>query len=126
MESLNDALKDCITACGGSKAVGPILWPEKDPLAAQRLLLDCFNEDRPARLSPSQVMLVLRMARAKGHHGGIAYLCAELGYTQPSPIEPKDEVIDLMRLSRELVDAQASIAARMEKAVARISMKAVA
>ena len=44
--SLTLALVEAVKALGGSKVVGCKLWPEKAPDAAQRLLLDCLNDDR--------------------------------------------------------------------------------
>ena len=126
MESLNDALIACVKACGGSKQVGPSLWPEKTPDSAQRLLLDCLNEERPAKLSPEQLLLVLRMARAKGYHGGIEYIATHLGYTEPSPIEPRDEMAELQRAFIESVNLQAKLAERMERAAGRVNLRAVA
>lgn len=38
-ESVNDALIGAVKALGGSKQVGPLLWPEKAPDAAERLAL---------------------------------------------------------------------------------------
>ena len=126
MESFNEALKACITACGGSKQVGPLLWPEKTPEAAQRLLLDCFNEDRPAHLCPDQLLFVLRLARSKGCHVGLDYLCGDLGYSTPTPIEPRDETAELMRAFNESVAAQALIVQRMEKAANRMNLRVAA
>jgi len=97
VDSVNEALVACVKACGGSKQVACVLWPEKAPDSAQRLLLDCLNEDRPAHLSPDHVMLVLKLARAKGCHAGFYYMADVLGYTQPTPIEPRDEVAELQR-----------------------------
>lgn len=114
-ESLNEALIDCVKAAGGSKQVGPQLWPEKTPDAAQRLLLDCLNDERPARLSPEQVLLVLRLARERGHHGGISFILASLGYTPTSPIEPKDEAAELQRQGAEMLAALERITERMQR-----------
>lgn len=114
-ESLNSALVECIKACGGSKQVGPLLWPEKSPDAAQRLLLDCLNEDRPAHLTPDHVMLVLRLARSKGCHAGFEYMAEQLGYAQPQPIEPRDEVAELQRQFVAATQAMSALAARMER-----------
>ena len=72
MESLNEALIACVKACGGSHQVGRLLWPEKSQESAQRTLLDCLNDERPAKLSPEQVMLVLRLAR--NQEGEMSYL----------------------------------------------------
>ena len=126
MEPLTEALRECVKAAGGSGIVGPKMFPEKDPKAAQRSLLDALDDDRPAKLSPNQMMLVLRMARAKGYHEGVAFILADLGYAAPVPIEPRDEAADLMRAFNESVAHQAELVARMEKAAGRLSMRAVA
>jgi hypothetical protein len=126
MESINDVLIACVKACGGSKQVGAALWPEKAPDAAQRALLDCLNEDRPAKLSPEQVMLVLRLSRARGCHVGVEYITSELGYTVPIPVEPKDEVAELQRQFIEAVRVQSTLAERIERAAGRVTVRAVA
>lgn len=97
MTAINEALVDCVRACGGSKVVGPALWPEKSPEAAQRLLLDCLNDDRPQRLTPEQVMLVARMARQAGCHSFARMVARELSYSEPVPVEPRDEADELRR-----------------------------
>jgi hypothetical protein len=125
-ESLNDALIDCVKAAGGSKQVGPLLWPEKAPDAAQRMLLDCLNEDRPAKLSPEQVLLVLRLARAKGHHEGIAFILGDLGYAPPVPVDPRDEAAELQRQFMDVMGKAETLVQRMERAAARLNVRAVA
>lgn len=126
MESLNDALIECVKALGGSKQVAPKLWPEKEPEAAQRLLLDCLNEDRPAKLSPDHVLLILRMCRHIGFHGGIGYILDDLGYAEPVPIEPRDELADLLRQNLELQRAQQKQAERIEHLLRVTSIKVAA
>ncbi len=115
MESLNGALVECVKAAGGSANVGPKLWPEKSREAAQRLLLDCLNEDRPAKLSPEQVLLILRLSRERGFHGGIAYVLESLHYGPTTPIEPKDEAADLMR---QVMENQRLLAIQLERLTA--------
>lgn len=112
IESITEALIACIKACGGSKQVGPLLWPEKTPDAAQRLLLDCLNDDRPARLTPEQVVLVLRMARDRGCHVGMQYLAAALSYAEPQPIEPRDEAD---QLRREVLEMGRDLHAKLDR-----------
>ena len=112
MESLNQALVECVKAAGGSANVGPKLWPEKTREAAQRLLLDCLNEDRPSKLSPEQVLLILKLARDRGFHGGIGYVLDCLHYAPTTPIEPKDEASDLMR---QVLEGQRLLALQMER-----------
>lgn len=115
MDSVNEALVTCVKACGGSKQVACLLWPEKAPDSAQRLLLDCLNDDRAAHLSPDHVMLVLKLARAKGCHAGFYFMAETLGYTQPTPIEPRDEVAELQRQFVAATQAMAAMVQRMER-----------
>lgn len=96
-ESLSDALRECIGVCGGLKAVGAKLWPEKDPDHAGRLLGDCLNDAKLEKLSPEQVMLILRLGRERGCHAGMLYMARTLGYSDPQPIEPEDERAMLQR-----------------------------
>lgn len=111
-ETLADALRDCIMACGGSKCVGAKLWPEKDPDAAGKLLNDCLNDAKREKLSPEQVLLVLRMARAKGCHAGMQFISRDLGYADPQPIEPEDE---RAKLQRQFIEASRNMQALAER-----------
>jgi hypothetical protein len=115
MEGLNQALIECVKAAGGSANVGRKLFPEKTPESAQRALLDCLNEDRPAKLSPEQVLLILRLARAKGFHDGISFILSDLGYAPTTPIEPKDEAAELGRQASELLAAAERITERLQR-----------
>lgn len=104
----NDAIDGVVHALGGYKKVGVMLRPEleeKGPAAAQ-WLRDCLNPDKPERLNPDQVFLLLRIARAAGYHAAKHWMDAELGYEQGRPLKPQDEAADLTRhcadLAREL------------------------
>lgn len=119
-ESINDAIVECVKACGGSKVVGPKLWPEKPFEAAQRALLDCLNPDRPAHLTPEQLVFVLRMAREIGYHCGVEYLMESLDYTRPAPTDPRDELSDLLRQSIELKKQAARRDALIEERIERL------
>lgn len=101
-EDINDAMRAAIKACGGTKAVACKLWPEKTMADAQSYLNDCLNTARPAKLSPEQVLFILKWSKEVGFHGAIQYLCAEAGYSYPVPIEPEDE---MARLQREYIAA---------------------
>ncbi len=114
-ESLNAALIECVKAAGGSKVVGHKLWPEKTVDAAQRHLLACMNEDKQERLSPEHLLMVLRLARERGHHGGVAYILSDLGYAPTTPIEPKDEAAELTRQASELLEGLQRVTTRLEK-----------
>lgn len=93
----NKVLEAVVKALGGSKAVAPMLWPEKGVEEARRLLCDCLNDDRPAKLDFAQVLFILRLARQQGVHTGMQFVCAQLGYAEPQPVEPEDERATLQR-----------------------------
>ena len=113
-DSINDALIECVKAAGGSHIVGHKIWPEAGQQQAQRKLLDCLNPDRPQHLTPEQMLLILRLARERGCHVGMAYIAQSLGYTEPSPITPKDEADELQRQYIEAARSMAKIAERIE------------
>lgn len=60
-------------------------------------------------------MMVLRLARAKGCHAGFYFMADSLGYTQPAPIEPRDELADLQRQFIASQKAMGAMLQRMEQ-----------
>jgi hypothetical protein len=114
-ESLADALREVVRACGGSKPIGARLWPEKAPETAGRLLQDCLNDARPEKLSPEQVLLIARMGRERQCHAVMQYLARESGYADPQPIEPEDERAILQRQFIESTRLQAQLVDRLER-----------
>lgn len=124
-ETINEALISCVKALGGSKQVGHKLWPEKTMEAAQRHLLACLNEDKPERLSPEQLLLLMRMARERGCHDVLRFMCADLGYAEPVPIDPKDELTELMRQANELRMLLLKSNERIERMFTPHTLKAV-
>lgn len=114
-ETLTDAIKEAVRCCGGTKIVACQLWPEKTPDSAGRTLADCLNEHREARLSPDQLMLVARLARARGCHAIMSFLSQETGYAAPLPVEPADEAAELQRQYIESTKALLKMAERIER-----------
>lgn len=114
-EDIYDALRAAVQAAGGAKAVGPKLWPAKPVPEAQRALLDALNRDRERKLDPEEQLAVLRLARDAGFHGGIRYICELLGYTTPTPLDPRDELAELQRRFIDSVAQQRAIGDRIER-----------
>ncbi len=113
-EDVNDALIAVVKALGGSKQVGPVLWPDRAPDAAQRQLLDCLNPDRPAHLTPGQTLLLLRLARQRGYHAAMDWLVGDLGYLPTAPRQVEDEAAELQRQFVAGVAALQELAARLQ------------
>lgn len=77
-DSLNDALKSLVMALGGFKKVGPLLRPEDEN--SDDWLRHCLNGSRREKLSPEQVVFLLREGRRVGFHAVMDYLALNTGY----------------------------------------------
>lgn len=114
-ESLNECLIECVRQAGGSKVVGHRVWPEKTVDAAQRHLLNCLNEGKAERLTPDQVLLIARLARDHGCHAYAHHVARSLSYSEPVPIEPRDEADELKRQFIESTRALSEMAERIQR-----------
>lgn len=98
METVWDALKAMVNAAGGPKVVGHKVYPAKSPDDARVALLNAINPDRPEKLDPEQMLLVLRLAREAGFHAGKHWIDDDCGYAASDPIEPDDQAAELARV----------------------------
>lgn len=114
-DTLQDALSEVVTALGGAKKVGVILWPEKSADDAGRQLRHALDPDRPEKVSLEQLALLLRLGREKGAHAGMNYLARDAGYQDPVAVEPEDERAQLQRAWIESTKVQAKLLDRMER-----------
>ncbi len=110
-----DAARDAVKALGGAKKVGTLFWPDKTTDNAARYLLDCLNNQRAERLTPSQVLMLMRMAREVGFHGLAEYFMAEAGYCRPVPTNPETEAAVLVHQMDAALDRIDGLARRMER-----------
>lgn len=113
----NDALDAVVHALGGYKKVAVMLRPELDqkPNAAAQWLRDCLNQEKPERLNPDQVFMLLRIARAADYHAAKHWMDAELGYEQGRPLKPEDEAASLQSRGADLVRELRMITERLER-----------
>lgn len=130
IEHLHEAMIEAIKACGGTKHVAALLWPAKanqNLEAARRYLANCLNPECAEKLSLEEVMLILREARAAGNHAVMTFLATALSYAEPLPIEPRDELADLLRQYLASREADAKKDDRLERLIQRhLGVKAVA
>lgn len=86
-----DAAREAVRHAGGPKKVGPQMFPDKSVDAAARYLMDALNPARAERLTPSQVLMLMRMSREAGFHGFAIWWMRQAGYQAPVPIAPVSE-----------------------------------
>lgn len=120
-ESLNDALRETVQAIGGTKKVGCMLWPEMTADHASSRLRDCLNIDRREKLSPEQVEMIGSIGRQHGCHAIASPLMRTMGYADPVPVEPEDE---LAKQQREFVAATQALMKMAERIEATQAMAA--
>lgn len=101
--TFNDALQHAVIALGGYKKVGPAFKTEMPIEQAAQWLRDCLAPGRREKLSPDQVLLLVRMARQAGIHAPMDYMASTTGY--------KATPVDADAQKRQL---QETIAAGME------------
>jgi len=126
-QDVNDALTAAIHAIGGFKKVGIALRPELEvrPQQAAQWLRDCLNQDKRERLHPDQVMHLLRMAREGNYHAAKHWIDGQTGYSESTPLDPRDELAQLQGRFIEAVHMSRDIADKIER-LARSPLKAVA
>ena len=115
-DTYEDALRDTVTALGGLKKAGNMLWPAMAVDEAGRKLSHCLNADKREKLCPNEVALLRREARKVGCHILAAFEMRDAGYSDPVPVEPEDEQAALRREYVEAVKAMAVMTKRMERA----------
>lgn len=112
-DTYEDAIRDCVTALGGNKAVGNMLWPALPADEAGRKLAHCLNPEKREKLDLGELRLIRRAARQAGVHILAHYEARDAGYTEPQPLNPEDEAAQLQREFIASVKALEAIQARM-------------
>jgi hypothetical protein len=112
-EDIYDVLKTIGQACGGSKKIGALLWPDKPIDKAAELWNNCCNSARPEKPDPEQIVFVLQIGRDIGCHVGIDYISRKCKYKWET-VEPEDEKAKLRRESIECVKKLEGLVKRLE------------
>lgn len=100
-DSIEDAIRELVRVLGGAKAVGHLLWPGKSTQDAQTRLLNCLDHNRPEKLGPEDLLVLLTKGRDVGCHVLMGYINDACGYAQPTPLDPADEQAALVRMIQE-------------------------
>jgi len=117
-DTYEDAIRDCVTALGGNKAVGNMLWPALPADEAGRKLAHCLNPEKREKLDLGELRLIRRAARQAGVHILAHYEARDAGYTEPQPLNPEDEAAQLQREFIASVKALEQLQARMARVAA--------
>lgn len=115
-DDINDALREAVRALGGVKQVGALLWPEVAPDTAGNRLRDCLNPERREKLSPEQLVFLLRKSREAGYHAAMEFVTYECGYAKPAPVDPSDKLAELQRQFIDAVEGLTQIQAQIQRA----------
>lgn len=114
-DTYEDAIRDTVTALGGNKKVGNLLWPAMPADEAGRKLSHCLNAEKREKLDLGELQLIRREARKAGVHVLAHYEARDAGYTEPQPLNPEDEAAQLQREFIASVKALEHLQARMAR-----------
>jgi hypothetical protein len=125
-QDMNDALTAAVHAVGGFKKVGLALRPELEgrPQQAAQWLRDCLNHEKREKLSPEQLLHLLRHAREGNYHAAKHWIDGEAGYAESAPLRPEDALADLQRKFIAAVHLSHDVAEKIER-LARSPLQAV-
>lgn len=112
-DTYEDAIRDCVTALGGNKKVGSLLWPAMPADEAGRKLAHCLNQEKREKLDLGELQLIRREARKAGVHILAHYEARDAGYGEPQPLHPEDEAAQLQREFISAVKGLEALQARM-------------
>ena len=113
-DSVNDAILSAVTALGGFKKVGPVMRPELTIEQAAGWLRDCLNPARREKLSPEQVLLILRMSRQLGYHSAMNFFAFDTGY-KATPVDRQSQESELRARFVDAVAGLSAIQAQLQK-----------
>lgn len=113
VDNADDAVRDTVRGLGGSKKVGPLLWPSKKPDRAEKDLDDCLNRNNNRKLDFEEILLIGKLGRDKGIHLIAGFVNMDLGYAPPVPIDPSDQKAELQRQFHEDVARLEAMARRL-------------
>jgi hypothetical protein len=117
-DDIYSALRGFVSFAGGSKVVGPLVFPKKGEKAAA-WLDDCLNADRAAKLDPEELLHMLKLARERGFDGVMQYIGSEADY-EVTRREPRDE---LAALYSQFVESAKSLS-RLQERIERVESRA--
>lgn len=121
-ECVEDAIKDDINALGGPKKAAEIFFRDKTVDQGAAYLRAWSNAERSERPSPSQYILLKKLAHEAGSHACELYEEQELS-VRVTHVEPEDE---LQRIERENNELLKALTKRLERAdMLRSQLKAV-
>ena len=96
-DDIYSALHTAIEALGGYKQVAGWLFINKPVNTAYAHLKNCMRDDKPEKLNPHELILIMQKARDAGVHDVMNYIAAATNYKRPGTLEPHDELAELQR-----------------------------
>jgi hypothetical protein len=116
-EAIEDAIKEVARVVGGTKVLAGALWPTK--ANSHTHFLDCLNPERPAKLSPSELMVVAKIGRERDCHAVMQFLVQEIGYEMPKPADLEKSIDEISSRIADGMDFLRAEMPRLEKLIAQ-------
>ena len=119
-DDIYSALNAAIEALGGYKQVAGWLFINKPPATAYAHLKNCMRDDKPEKLNPHELILIMQRARENGVHDVMHYLADATNYQRPLTLEPRDELAELQRQFISTAKIMERLGQRIERAQIKV------
>ena len=93
-DSAEDAFEDVLKGVygkGWKHKAAAYLWPHEDPISKGKYLEHALDPDRSEKLSISEIFSIFKLGHEHGIHVGMYFLCDEIGYNRPTPVDLQDQ-----------------------------------
>jgi len=114
-DDVYSAIDASIMALGGYKKVAGWLFPNKPLTTAYSHLKNCLRDDKPEKLDPHELVLLLQKAKDAGAHDLMHFMADAGEYERPKVMKPQDEVAQLQRQYIDAARDMQKIAERIER-----------
>lgn len=114
-DTFEDALRDVVQALGGPKKVACELWPGKGPQDAARYLNHCLDPERNEKLSPGEIIWIMRAGAQAGCHVAMAFIADICLYERPRPVTKQDRDAELRKQFVDSVKQLETLRREMER-----------
>lgn len=114
-DTFEDALRDVVQALGGPKRVASQLWPGKGLQEAARYLNHCLDVERNEKLSPGEIIWIMRAGAQAGCHVAMTFIADSCLYERPRPVTRRDREAELRQQFVESVQQLEILRREMER-----------
>lgn len=91
-----------------------------DIYSALHTAIEALGDDKPEKLNPHELILIMQKARDAGVHDVMHYMADAANYKRPGTLEPHDELAELQRQFISTAKIMEKLGQRIERAQIKV------